>query len=128
MTIKGQTLVDFFVEFCNVPESKELPIAATWVVYIDGSSTNNRSGVGVTLSSLEGEKFQYTIELDFINMNNEAKYEAVLAELPIAMLNSGAIPKWWWATSRETLKLKGTTLSNNLTRYARVSLTLMGLH
>jgi hypothetical protein len=45
-----------FVKFCNVPGC-ELPKVATWVVYVDESSGNNRSGFKVTLSSPEGEKF-----------------------------------------------------------------------
>jgi hypothetical protein len=48
-TIKGQILADFFVEFCNIPESEELPKEGTWVVYVDGSSANQRSGPGLPL-------------------------------------------------------------------------------
>jgi len=49
------------------------------VIYVDGSSANKRSGVGVTLANPEGEEFQYAIKLDFITTNSEAEYEAVLA-------------------------------------------------
>jgi len=35
--IKGQALADFLVEFCNIPESEELPQESTWVVHVDGS-------------------------------------------------------------------------------------------
>jgi ribonuclease HI len=69
------------VEFYNIPESEELPKDDTWVVYVDRSSTNKRSGVKITLTNPEGEEFQYAIKLDFITMNNEAEYEAVLAGL-----------------------------------------------
>ncbi len=61
-----------------------MPKKETWVAYVDGSLTNQKSGVGVTLTSSEGEKFQYAIKLDFITANNEAEYEAVLAGLTIA--------------------------------------------
>jgi len=61
-----------------------LPKKETWVAYVDGSLTNQKSRVGVTLTSPEGEKFQYAIKLDFVTTNNEAKYEAVLAGLSIA--------------------------------------------
>jgi len=37
IAIKGQALADFLVEFCNTPESEELPIEDTWVAYVDGS-------------------------------------------------------------------------------------------
>jgi ribonuclease HI len=61
-----------------------LPKKETWVAYVDGSLTNQKSGVGVTLTSSEGEKFQYAIKLDFVTTNNEAKYKAVLVGLSIA--------------------------------------------
>jgi len=77
-------LANFLINFCNIPESEELPKGETWVVYVDGSSANQRSGVEVTLTGLEGEKFQYAIKLDFVTTNNEAEYEAVLARLSIA--------------------------------------------
>jgi Tfp pilus assembly protein PilZ len=83
-SVKGQVLADFLLEFNNTPESEELPKKETWVVYVDGSSANRKSGVGVALVSLDGEKFQYAIKLDFVTTNNEAEYEAVLAGLSIA--------------------------------------------
>jgi hypothetical protein len=83
-TIKGQALADFLIELSDTPESEELPKEATWVPYVDGSSANRKGGVSVVLTSLEGEKFQYAIKLDFITANNEAEYEAVLAGLTIA--------------------------------------------
>jgi hypothetical protein len=83
-SVKGQVLADFLLEFNNTPESEELPKKETWVVYVDGSSANRKSGVGVALESPDGEKFQYAIKLDFVTTNNEAKYEAVLAGLSIA--------------------------------------------
>jgi ribonuclease HI len=54
------------------------------VVYVDGSSANRKSGVGVALASPDGEKFQYAIKLNFVTTNNEAEYEAVLAGLSTA--------------------------------------------
>jgi ribonuclease HI len=54
------------------------------VVYVDGSSANQMSGIGVTLTSPEGAKFQYAIKLDFVTTNNDAEYEAILARLSIA--------------------------------------------
>jgi hypothetical protein len=83
-SVKGQVLADFLLEFNNTPESKELPQKKTWVVCVDGSSANRKSGVGVALISPDGEKFQYAVKLDFVTTNNEAEYEAVLAELSIA--------------------------------------------
>jgi ribonuclease HI len=72
------------LEFSNTPETEELPKKETWIAYVDGSSANRKNGVGVTLASPDGEKFQYAIKLDFVTTNNEAEYEAVLAGLSIA--------------------------------------------
>jgi hypothetical protein len=83
-SLKGQVLADFLLEINNTPESEELPKKETWVVYVDGSSANRKSGVSVALASPDGEKFQYAIKLDFVTTNNEAEYEAVLAGLSIA--------------------------------------------
>lgn len=83
-SIKGQDLADFLLEFDNTPKSEELPKQETWVAYVDGSSANRKSGVDVTLTSPDGESFQYPIKLDFVTTNNEAKYEAMLTRLSIA--------------------------------------------
>ncbi|XP_062151978.1 uncharacterized protein LOC133860372 [Alnus glutinosa] len=80
----GQVLADFLVEFCNIPEAEELPKELTWVVYVDGSSTRGRSGVGVLLRNLEGQEFGFAIKLDFVTTNNEAEYEAVIAGLALS--------------------------------------------
>jgi len=82
--IKVQALADFFLEFCNVPESRDPGRAPTWIVYVDGSSQCQRSGVEVVLLSPQRQRFQYSIKLDFVTTNNEAEYEAVLAGLTIA--------------------------------------------
>jgi hypothetical protein len=82
--IKGKALADFLVEFCNIPESKELPKESTWVVYVDGSSASKRSGVGVMLLNLEGQVFRFPVKSDFITTNNKSENEAVIAGLSIS--------------------------------------------
>jgi hypothetical protein len=42
-SIKGQVLVDFLLEFSNIPESEELPKNETLVAYVDGFSANRKS-------------------------------------------------------------------------------------
>jgi hypothetical protein len=56
--VKGQVLADFLLEINSTPESEELPKKETWVAYVDGSSSNRKSGAGVALASPDGEKFQ----------------------------------------------------------------------
>jgi hypothetical protein len=82
--IKGQVLADFLLEVSYTPESEELPEKETWIAYVDSSSTIQKSGVGVNLTSPDGKKFQYALKLNFITTNNKAEYEAVLARLSIA--------------------------------------------
>jgi hypothetical protein len=82
--IRGQVLADFFLEFCNIPESQDHVQVPTWVIYVDGSSQGQGNGTGVVLLSPEGQRFQYAIKLDFVTTNNEAEYEAVVAGLTIA--------------------------------------------
>ncbi|XP_062173678.1 uncharacterized protein LOC133879154 [Alnus glutinosa] len=79
-----KALADFFLEFCNTPEPRDPAQHPLWVVYVDGSSQCQRSGVGVILKSPQKQKFQYAIKLDFATTNNEVEYEAVLAGLAIA--------------------------------------------
>jgi hypothetical protein len=57
-TIKGQALADFFLEFCNVLESRDPGRAPMWVIYVDRSSQCQRSGVGVVLLSPQRQRFQ----------------------------------------------------------------------
>jgi hypothetical protein len=55
--IKGQVLVDFFLEFHNIPDSQDPLRAPVWIVYVDGSSLEQRSGVGVVMLSPKKQKF-----------------------------------------------------------------------
>ena len=44
---------------------------------MDGSSNKQAGGVGVVLHSLEGDKIECMIRLDFPTTNNEVKYETL---------------------------------------------------
>jgi hypothetical protein len=101
-SVKGQVLADFLLEFNNTPESEVLPKKETWVVYVESSSANRKSGVRVALVSLDGEKFQYAIKLDFVTTNNEAEYEAVLAGLTIA-----------WEMGAKNVEIRGPRRKND---------------
>jgi hypothetical protein len=57
--IKGQALADFFLEFCNTPDPRDPSQHPLWVVYVDGSSQCQRSGVELVLVSPQKQKFQY---------------------------------------------------------------------
>lgn len=53
-------------------------------MYIDGSSNEKGSGVGVILESLDEVILEQSIRFEFEATNNQAKYEALLAGLRLA--------------------------------------------
>ena len=53
-------------------------------MYADGSFVTRLEGVGVTVSSPEKDVFKYGVQLQFLTVNNEAEYEAILTNLRIA--------------------------------------------
>ena len=106
--IKGQALADFIVEFTysnaakvtGTTDSVEAAKAARvrerdnsisteegaeqWTLYMDGASNDNGFGVGMILISPEGHKIHRVIRFGFKALNNEAKYEALIAGLHLA--------------------------------------------
>ena len=51
---------------------------------MDGSSTRQGSGIGVLLISPHEERMHLSVRLDYRATNNEAKYEALIADLQAA--------------------------------------------
>ena len=47
----------------------------------DGSSAQKRGGVGVVITTPDGEILKYEVQLKFSATNNEAKYEGILTGL-----------------------------------------------
>ncbi|XXG88794.1 hypothetical protein AAC387_Pa12g0960 [Persea americana] len=111
MAIKAQVLADFIVEF--TPQSsartsldtelggdrgaevvteaeqeqswREL-LNSSWKVFVDGSSTSKRAGAGIVLQSPESLVIKQALTLGFKASNNEAEYEALIAELNSAKI------------------------------------------
>ncbi|XP_076892952.1 uncharacterized protein LOC143544845 [Bidens hawaiensis] len=52
-----------------------------WTLFTDGASSGEGSGAGLKLINPDSQEFTYAIKLNFKRTNNEAKYEAFLAEL-----------------------------------------------
>ena len=77
-------MVDFIVEFYNVPEEEEVLMKKVWIAYVDGSSTREYSGAWVILKRPYGEECEVAIQLQFTTMNNEAEYEAMITGMNIA--------------------------------------------
>ncbi|WZY69704.1 hypothetical protein YC2023_001944 [Brassica napus] len=81
---KAQVLADFLVELS--PElSQDLETSdSTWILHVDGSSTNKGSGAGVQLQSPSGELIRQSFSFGFPASNNEAEYESLIAGLRLA--------------------------------------------
>ena len=56
----------------------------TWTIQTNGSTTKKVGGAGVVLISPKRETLKYAVRLQFLAMNNEAKYEALLTGLSLA--------------------------------------------
>ncbi|XP_074357988.1 uncharacterized protein LOC141697479 [Apium graveolens] len=92
--IKAQALADFIIE-CNFPDQDPKPMdmdqepkkemsSGARTLRVDGSSTSERSGAGLILKSPEGFKIQTAISFSFPATNNQAEYEALVAELKLS--------------------------------------------
>ncbi|GKB12889.1 reverse transcriptase domain-containing protein [Tanacetum coccineum] len=64
----------------SIPE--ELP--KPWTLFTDGSSCIDGFGADLILTNQEGVEFTYAMRFRFEATNNEAKYEALIADLRIA--------------------------------------------
>jgi len=80
--VKGQVVVDFIAEF-TLGDGQGADDARQWNIYTDGSSNRQAGGAGVVIQTLEGDKIECMIWLDFLTTNNEAEYEALVAGLDL---------------------------------------------
>ena len=81
--MKGQVVADFIAEF-TLKEGQGAKKTPQWNIYTDGSSNRQAEGASVVLISLEEDKIECMIRLEFHTTNNEAKYEALIARLDLA--------------------------------------------
>ncbi|XP_073131635.1 uncharacterized protein [Henckelia pumila] len=86
--IKAQALADF------LEDTVELGQEDHWKIFVDGSSCQTGSGVGIVTVSPWGKETNISIRLDFRASNNEAEYETLLLGLKAA---------WNLGISRATL-------------------------
>nr|GEU60857.1 reverse transcriptase domain-containing protein [Tanacetum cinerariifolium] len=64
---------------------KEVPNSSNkWRHYTDRASNSDGSGAGLMLIDPEGKEYIYALRFEFETTNNEAEYEALLADLRIA--------------------------------------------
>ncbi|KAF8112098.1 hypothetical protein N665_0067s0019 [Sinapis alba] len=82
--IKAQVLADFIVEI-PLDQAAEFDIPVkSWILHVDGASSNKESGIGVHLQSPTGELIEQSFRLGFAASNNGAEYEALIAGLRLA--------------------------------------------
>ena len=80
--INGQVVAEFNAEYTQL-EGKGAEGLGQWSIHTDGSSNQHAGGAAVVIQTLEGDKIECMIRLDFPMTNNEAEYEALLARLDL---------------------------------------------
>jgi ribonuclease HI len=83
--IKSQALVHFMAEWREnqIPTPVDKP--ENWTIYFDGSLKLDCGSVGVLFISPRGEQLKYVLQILWEVSNNEAKYEALLHGLRLAI-------------------------------------------
>ena len=73
--------MDFITKFTLLDEGNLTNEEEQWMVQTDGSSAQQKGGVGVVITTLDEEVFKYEVQLKFLATNNEVKYEEILTGL-----------------------------------------------
>ncbi|XP_030936699.1 uncharacterized protein LOC115961954 [Quercus lobata] len=79
--IKAQALADFIAEFTLPDEDRITDEVDRWTIQTDSSSAQRKGGVGVVITTPNGEVLKYGVQLKFSATNNEAEYEGILTGL-----------------------------------------------
>ena len=79
--IKAQALANFIAEFTFPEEGNTTNDAKRWTIQTDGSSAQKKGGVGVVITTPEGEILKYGVRLRFPATNNKAEYKGILTGL-----------------------------------------------
>ena len=80
---KGQVLADFLAEISQLDASSNK--TGRWTLRVDGDSRQTGAGIGLQLTSPTGERIEQAVHLGFSATNNESEYEAIIAELELAL-------------------------------------------
>ena len=89
--LKGHAVAHFVAEFTEpdtevvrMMEEKEKK-TFQWRLHVDGLLNTHGSGVGIVISALEGFIVECAMRFDFKATNNQAEYEALLANLRVCV-------------------------------------------
>ena len=80
-------MADFIAEYTQ-SEGKGAEGLGLWSIHTNGSSNQHAGGAGVVIQTLEWDKIECMIRLDFPTTNNEAEYKALVAGLDLARATS----------------------------------------
>ncbi|GKB22087.1 reverse transcriptase domain-containing protein [Tanacetum coccineum] len=89
ISVNGQIFADFIVErsednSLSAPMEVEEELSDLWTLFTDGSSCIDGYGAGLILTDPEGTEYTYALRFRLDATNNEAEYEALIADLRIA--------------------------------------------
>jgi len=77
--MKAHFLADFLTELPPIAEDNMF-----WLLSMDDSSNKKESGAGIILVGPDNVAVEQSIQFGFITSNNQAEYEALIAELRLA--------------------------------------------
>ena len=82
-------VADFIAKFINVegPGAEKYP---QWNIHTDGSFNRQVGGASIVLHSLEEDKIEFMVLLDFPTTNNEAEYETLVVGLDLVRVAGDA--------------------------------------
>ena len=73
--------MDFIAEFTLPDEDRITDGVDRWTIQTDCLSAHRKGGVGVIITTPDGEVLKYGVQLKFPTTNNEAEYEGILMGL-----------------------------------------------
>ena len=103
-SVKGQVLTDLVAKFAEPPlvevteaqhmDGKSIGMISqqdplSWKVYVDGAVNQKGSEVGIVLISPDKITIEKSLRLDFLAINNEAEYEALLMGMTMVQKMGG---------------------------------------
>ena len=73
-------MADFLAEFSG----NNTTTPDWWILYVDSASNVKGSGIGIILKSPDIITLEQALKLNFRASNNQAEYEALIADLKLA--------------------------------------------
>jgi len=78
--VKGQMMVDFVTQHCNIVDSLEV---VPWTLFFDGSTCGEGAGISIVLISPQGRKYEFSLSIVATSTNNQAEYQALIKGLEL---------------------------------------------